>query len=161
MTPSVSFAPGRTLLPLLACFVFWLAAQLPAQQPAGEEGRSRFRAIDIYVDSGSSPLAAYQVDLVATNGQARIVGIEGGAHPAFSQPPSYDPKAMQRDRVIIASFSTRPASELPTGRVRVATIHIQFTGDRLPSMAATLQAAGDAQGRRIPANVTFEERKNP
>jgi hypothetical protein len=42
----------------LTLFCFGLAAGLLAQQPANEEGRSRFGAVDIYVDSGGTPLAA-------------------------------------------------------------------------------------------------------
>ena len=68
------------------------------------------------MDSGSTPLAAYQIEFTATNGIARIVGIEGGAHPAFRQPPFYDPKAIQHEHVIIASFSTANAADLPTGK---------------------------------------------
>ncbi len=139
--------------------LFGLAAGLLAQQPALEEGRHRFSAVDIYVDSGSTPLAAYQLAFAATNGVARIVGIEGGEHPAFRQPPVYDPKALQRERVIIASFSTAPAAELPAGKTRLATIHYQTTDDRPPRFELMLQVAGDAQGERIPAQASFEERK--
>ena len=143
----------------IAILFFGLAAELPAQQPALEEGRSRFCAVDIYVDSGSTPLAAYQLAFAATNGVARIVGIEGGEHPAFRQPPVYDPKALQHERVIIASFSTAPAADLPTGKTRVATIHYQATETQPPRFEVELQAAGDTQGNRIPAQASFEERK--
>src|SRR5512140_2968924 len=95
---------------------FGLAAGLLAQQPATEEGRSRFGAVDIYVDSGSTPLAAYQLEFTATNGVAKIVGIEGGEHTAFRQPPFYDPKAIQHERVILAGFSTADAAGLPIGK---------------------------------------------
>jgi hypothetical protein len=143
----------------LTILLFGLAAGLLAQQPAPEEGRSRFGAVDIYVNSGSTPLAAYQIEFAATNGVARIVGIEGGEHPAFRQPPYYDPKAIQHERVIIASFSTAPAADLPSGRTRVATIHYQTTDIRPPRFQLTLHTAGDAQGNRIPAQASFEERK--
>ena len=94
----------------LIILCFGLAAGLLAQQPAIEEGRSRFGAVDIYVDSGSTPLAAYQLEFAATNGVAKIVGIEGGEPAAFRQPPFYAPKAIQNERVIIASFSTASAT---------------------------------------------------
>lgn len=143
----------------LALLLFGLAAELPAQQPADEESRTRFCAMDIYIDSGSTPLAAYQVEFAATNGVAKIVGIEGGEHAAFRTPPFYDPKAMQHERVIIASFSTRPAADLPKGKTRVATIHLQVSGDRAPGFELKLQTAGDAQGKKITVNASFEERK--
>ena len=144
---------------LLTFFCFGLAAGLPAQQPANEEGRSRFGAADIYVDSGSTPLAAYQLEFAATNGVAKIVGIEGGEHPAFRQPPLYDPKAIQHERVIIASFNTAAAADLPTGKTRVATIHYQTTDTQPPQFELKLQTAGDAQGNRISVQPSFEERK--
>jgi hypothetical protein len=145
----------------LTILFFGLAAGLLARQPALEEGRTRFRAVDIYVDSGSTPLAAYQIKFAATNGIARIVGIEGGAHPAFRQPPFYDPKALQHERVIIASFSTASATDLPTGRTRVATIHYQTSDPQPPRFELKLQTAGDAQGNKLPAQASFEERKTP
>ena len=144
---------------LLTLFFFGLAAGLLAQQPAIEEGRSRFGAVDIYVDSGSTPLAAYQLEFAATNGVAKIVGIEGGEPAAFRQPPFYDPKAIQHERVIIASFSTALATDLPTGKTRVATIHYQTMDVPPPRFELKLQTAADAQGNRISAQASFEERK--
>jgi hypothetical protein len=143
----------------LVLSVFGLAAGLRAQQPALEEGRSRFCAIDIYVDAGATPLAAYQLEFTATNGMAKIAGIEGGAHAAFHEPPFYDPKAMQHERVILAAFSTAAADKLPVGKVRVATVHLQITGDSPPQFQIKLQTAGDANGNKIPAQASFEERK--
>jgi len=145
----------------LTIFCFGLAAGLLAQQPAPEESRSRFGAVDIYVDSGSTPLAAYQLEFAATNGLARIVGIEGGEPAAFREPPFYDPKAIQHQRVILASFSTAAAADLPTGKTRVATVHYQTTDTQPPRFELKLQTAGDAQGTRISAEASFMERKMP
>lgn len=138
---------------------FMLAAGLFAQQPAVEESRSSFRAVDIYVDAKTSPLAAYQVEFSVTNGVAKIVGIEGGEHPAFREPPFYDPKAIQHERVIIAAFSTRPAAELPAGKTRVATIHLEISGDGKPQYVLKLQTAGNPRGDKLAAESTLEERK--
>src|SRR5258708_11805614 len=105
--PAVRFKRiGWFSLSILLVLFFGLAAELPAQQPADEEGRSRFCAVDIFVDSGSTPLAAYQLSFAVTNGLAKIVGIEGGEHAAFRQPPFYDPKAIQNEIAILASFNT-------------------------------------------------------
>jgi len=149
----------RAIKTWLTILILGLAAGLLAQQPAIEEGRSRFRAVDIYVDSGSTPLAAYQLEFAVTNGVARIVGIEGGEHPAFRPPPFYDPKAIQHERVIIASFSTASASDLPSGKTRVATVHYQTTETQPPRFELKLQTAGDVQGNKLPAQASFEERK--
>src|SRR5262249_13411254 len=112
------------LLLLVVILLFGLAAELLAPQPAAAAGRSRFCAVLISVDSGSTPLAAYQLRFAVTNGTAKIVGIEGGEHPAFREAPFYDPKAIQNEVAIIASFNTAPAAELPKGKTRVATIHL-------------------------------------
>jgi hypothetical protein len=139
-----------------------LAASLlsaAAQQTATNDSAIRFRAVDIYVDSKDKPLAAYQIEFSVTNGNARIVGIEGGEHSAFSEPPFYDPKAMQHERVIIAAFSTNVASNLPKGKMRIATIHIQ-TGSAVElEFELKLQAAADSNGNKIAAEANAEERK--
>ncbi len=126
---------------------------------AAEDTAIRFRAVDVYVDSKEKPLAAYQLELSAKEGRAKIVGIEGGEHPAFKEPPFYDPKAMQQDRVIIAAFSTLPANKLPKNKTRVATIHVQSIGDRQPEFALKVETAGTVGGKKIKVQARFEERK--
>ncbi len=116
----------------------------------------RFDAIDVYVDSGAQPLAAYQLDLSATAGDVKIVGIEGGEHPAFTDPPYYDPAAMRHDRVIIAAFSTAPPERLPNGRTRIATIHVQIAGDIEPTYITEFTIAATADGKVIAADVVLQ-----
>ncbi len=131
---------------LLATGVGWAAAQ---PQGAGV----RFQAVHVSVDTGAEPLAAYQLDLRATTGNVRIVGIEGGEHAAFADPPYYDPIAIQGDRVIIGAFSTARAGSLPVGRTRIATIHVRVTGDRHPEYEAELSVAATADGGAIPGRL--------
>jgi len=147
----------RTALMFLICV---LAASLFAQQPADEEGRGNFRVVDIYVDSKGAPLAAYQLRLSITNAGVKIVGIEGGEHPAFREPPVFDPKAMQHERVIIAAFNTGPSDELPKGKTRVATIHVQTMGDDALQCTLKVQTAANPDGKKIAIEATSEERKN-
>lgn len=116
----------------------------------------RFTAIHIYVDTTSHPLAAYQLDFAATAGQVRIVGIEGGEHPAFQNPPYYDPRAMQDDRVIVAALSTLAGDHLPVGRTRLATIHIRISGDTEPTFSGQLSACAGPDGRPIEATISLE-----
>lgn len=140
-------------------WVFGLAAGLLAQPAGREEGRTWFCAVDIYVNSKATPLAAYQLEFAVTNGIARIVGIEGGEHAAFREAPFYDPKAMQHERVIIAAFNTSSEDNLPAGKTRVATIHLQTTEINPLQCELILQAAGNAAGARISAEASFEERR--
>ncbi len=142
-----------------AILFFGLAAGLRAQEAAPEEGRSRFCAMEIFLDSKSTPLAAYQLEFAVTNTAAKIVGIEGGEHPAFREPPFYDPKAMQQERVIIAAFSTAPVTQLPTGKTRVATIHLQVAPNVVLKPELRVEATADADGKRIVAQATVQERK--
>jgi hypothetical protein len=113
----------------------------------------RFEAIDVFVDSGQLPLAAYQFELISETAGVEIVGIEGGEHAAFSTPPYYDPQAMNNNRVILAAFSTDNA--LPTGRSRVARIHLQVTGPAVKEYRTWLRTTADADGQQIPARVSI------
>jgi hypothetical protein len=146
---------------------YWLAILFCAltaplfAQPSTGESTAHFRVVDIYVDSGSTPLAAYQLKFSVTNSIVKIVGIEGGQHRAFREPPFYDPKAMQEERVVIAAFSTEKPENLPTGKTRVATIHLQTTGTERLGVRLELQTAADSTGKKISATATCEEKKAP
>lgn len=114
--------------------------------------RPRFMWIDVYVDAKDQPLAAYQFELAAKGDRLKIVGIEGGEHAAFVEPPHYDPAAMQNDRIIVAAFNT--GDDVPQGRSRVARLHVQVTGEGGPDYAVWLRAAAAPDGKRIPATIT-------
>ena len=148
----------KLLVSLMSCL---LAASLGAQQTGTSDTRVRFLAADVFVDSKDKPLAAYQLEFSVTNSNAKIVGIEGGEHPAFREAPHYDPKAMQQERVIVAAFSTEPANRLPTGKTRVATIHVQTSGIiNDAQFQVQLHTAADAEGRIIPTKASIELKKN-
>jgi hypothetical protein len=134
------------------CAALALALLLAVEAQPQAPMRVRFEAVDIVLDSGDLPLAAYQFEFTAETGQITIVGIEGGDHPAFKEPPYYDPAALRNNRVIIAAFST--AAELPTGPTRVARAHVQVTGDVEPQYVVSLKVAASADGERIPAVAT-------
>ena len=142
----------RGWLAILFCA---LTISVFGQQPAANV---HFRAIDVYVDSGSVPLAAYQLEFSVANVPTQIVGIEGGSAKVFREPPFYDPKAMQGERVIIAAFSTEAPEQLPSGKTRVATIHIMTTGETRPKFELKLRAAADATGKRISATAVCGEK---
>ena len=114
-----------------------------------------FAPLHIYLDSGNKSLAAYQFELKAAAGQIKIVGVEGGQHAAFKDAPYYDPAALANDRIIIAAFNT--GSELPKGRTRIATIHLQIIGDAEPDYELKLVVAADADAKEIPAEISFEK----
>jgi len=115
----------------------------------------RFAPLHIYLDSGNKSLAAFQFELKAATGQIKIVGVEGGQHEAFEEAPYYDPAALANDRIIIAAFDT--GSELPNGRTRIATIHLQIIGDAEPDYELKLTLAADANANEIPDKISFEK----
>lgn len=116
---------------------------------------TRFTYVDVYVDSADKPLAAYQLRIDAKAGDVKIVGIEGGQHAAFVNPPYYDPAAMTTDRVIIAAFNT--GRDLPAGKTRVARLHVMIAGDVQPEYVAKLETAATTDGKEITATVSLEQ----
>ena len=123
-----------------------------AQEP---EAAVRFEAVDVYIDSAARPLAAYQFEFAAETGEIKIVGVEGGEHEAFKQPPYYDPAALSNDRIIIAAFNT--GRNLPSGKTRVARIHLQVTGAVEPEYVIILGAAATSDGEEIAARGTIAQ----
>jgi len=116
----------------------------------------QFLAYDILIDSGAEPLAAYQIELKDTQSHARIVGIEGGEPGPYNEAPHYDPKAIQAERVIIGAFTTANA---PTGKVRVARLHIMAEGGT-PDFATTITTAAP-HGRAFTATLTIQPTSKP
>ncbi len=111
----------------------------------------RFAALDVFIDSHAQRLGAYQLDVAVAKGRAVIVGIEGGDAAAFRSAPYYDPAALQHGRIIIAAFST--ADALPTGKTRVARLHMEITGDITPEYTAKLTVAAGPDGKAIAAEA--------
>jgi len=135
---ATTLAPGR-------------AAQAPQAQAT-----VRFTAMDVLLDVGDTPVAAYQIHVTTSAGDVTLVGIEGGEHAAFRQPPYYDPKAMGQNRIVLGAFNT--GSDLPRGRTRVARLMVRVTGDTPPAYAATVQVAASPDGKPIPnAAVSLTE----
>ena len=131
------------------CVMVPVVAQQSEHDDLAPEPGVRFAPLHIYLDSGNRSLAAYQFELEATTGQIEIVGVEGGKHKAFSEAPYYDPAALAQDRIIIAAFNT--GKDLPTGRTRITTVHLQITGDVEPEYELNLTVTGDADGEKQPA----------
>lgn len=122
-----------------------------------DEKSVRFEAVDILVDSADQSLAAWQLELTSRQPGVEIVGIEGGDHPAFRNPPYYDPRAMSSNRVILAAFQVRNDDGLPTGRQRVARVHVQVTGIDDRVWIGHLTAAVNAAGQPIAAGIRIEK----
>lgn len=146
-------APALVLLALAAA----LLGQAPAPAPSVAD---TFITADVFIDSGPAPLAAWQVEFTGTlggggRGTVELVGIEGGDPGPFAQPAYYDPAALAGNRVVLGAFTTQAAG-LPTGRTRVARLHLHVSGPAgaAPTLSTTLIAAADAAGAPIHATTT-------
>lgn len=125
-----------------------------AQPPAP----TRFAVVDVYLDS-ATPVAAWQFELTERRAAMQVVGVEGGEGAGFREPPYYDRAAVERgaaDRIVVASYSLGSSAELPSGRVRVASVHVRLSGAASPEYRLRLVAAGAADGRPIDAKISLE-----
>jgi len=115
-----------------------------------------FMPMVLMIDSGDVPLAAYQVKISAKQSGVKLVGIEGGAHKSFSDAPYYDPTALHQAgnaTIILAAYSLD--THLPHGKCRVATLHLQVTGDAeiTPEFNIELTVVSDHQQQPIAATA--------
>jgi hypothetical protein len=137
---------------VLCCACGW---QTSAAQ---DDDSSRFAAVDIYLDS-AEPVAAWQFEFSSRNGPMRIVGVENGESAAFEGTPYYDREAVRlgtADRIIVADFSLADADLLPSGRIRIATLHLMLTGTDVPGFDVDLVTAVTHDGKRIDASTSLE-----
>ena len=144
----------RALIVFLLCGAALAAWELRAQQ----QPATRFTVVDVYVES-MEPLAAWQFELTERGGRMQVVGIEGGESASFAEPPFYDRDAVEQgaaDRIIVADFSLNSADELPSGRTRVARVHVRLSGEEQPDYELRLVAAGSTNGRSIDAEVSLD-----
>ena len=111
---------------------------------------NRFVAVDVYVEAGERKLAAWQVE-IGTGDRAAVVGVEGGEPAAYREPPSYDPKALEGGKIVLAAFTTGDA---PSGRVRVARLHLME--NEKCELIGKVVAAASPGGERFEAKVRLE-----
>ena len=141
---------------ILLCAVL-LGMALPSS-PQSDGKAIQFAALDIYLET-TEPLAVWQFELRESSGMMRVVGVENGDSAAFGGPPYYDLGAVSEgaaDRIIVAHYSMSPADELPTGRSRIATVHVQLGGSADPDYLLNLMAVGGADGEPIQASIDFD-----
>lgn len=118
----------------------------------------RFTAVDLYIDA-AEPMAAWQLEFSAVTGAMQVVGVESGDSEAFDGAPYYDREAVENgraDRIVVADYSLVDQDELPSGRVRVTTLHLMLSGDEAPEFDARLIVASSYQGKRINAEISIE-----
>lgn len=149
----VAIVAGLSLSLPMSSRLFESSAAEIVPEPPG-----RFVAYDLFIETAAAPLAAWQVEIEDKARTATIIGLEGGAKGVFVDAPTYDPEALMTGRIIIASFSTAGAEALPTGRTRVATLHLRVRANGEPDFNVELAAVATIDGRPLRANVSLEPR---
>ena len=119
------------------------------------EASVRFVELEIYIDSGDQSLGAFQFELRTTRGNVKIVGVENGEHKAYKDAPYYDAAALANNRIKIAAFNT--SGDLPSGKSRVATLHLMITGSVKPEYKLDLTVSANADAEEIAAEISYEK----
>ena len=143
----------RTLRLLVVVLVVALSSATAAQDV-------RFAAVDIYIDS-AEPVAAWQFELSDRRGGMQVVGVEQGESQAFERVPYYDREAVrsgQADRIIVADYSLADVDELPSGRSRIATVHLMLSGDNDADFNLQLVTATTYDGEVMDARISLAVR---
>ena len=134
-----------------------VAAGLVAVSTLGE-AKARFMPVEVFLTS-PEPVAAWQFELKDRNASMQVVGVENGGSDVFQRAPYYDRDAVTRgdaNRIVVADYSLAEESELPSGRVRVATLHLMLDGEA--DFELNLVTATTADGRSIEAaTVSLQE----
>jgi hypothetical protein len=144
----------RSAMIVAGCFgavLLWTvcfgAAEARAQQAP------TFAAVDVWVDSGDRAMAAWQVVVQYDADDAEIVGVEGGEPGVFRSAPYFDENGKTAGRMILGAFTLDEANA-PSGRVRVARLHLMLTGDT-PNLRVALQAAAGSDGGLIDGTAGY------
>ena len=143
----------RTMRLTIILFAILLSPFAPAQDV-------RFAAVDIYLDS-AEPFAAWQFELSDRHGTMKVVGVEQGESTAFERVPYYDREAVrlgEADRIVVADYSLADSNELPSGRARIATIHLMLSGDDDADFNLQLVTATTYDGEAMDARISLDVR---
>ncbi len=149
----------RGMLAGMACFAAAGVSAMQLKADARQPADPGFAWVDVMVDAGDLPLAAYQVELnVEGDAQFTVVGVEGGEAPSFREPPAFDERTREREvsRLVLAAFSLDEARALPRGRTRVASVMYEASDRAAVRFTVRLEAAADPDGAAIDAAVSVE-----
>ena len=119
-----------------------------------------FATVDVFLES-DEPVAAWQFELNGRDGVMKVVGVEQGDSDAFTRVPYYDREAVrlgEADRIIVADYTLAEVDDLPSGRFRIATIHVMLSGSKA-DLDLNLVTATTYDGVRTEAIASFAVRQ--
>ncbi len=138
----------------LSVFILLLTAAWAVPSMADEQ----FVSIDVFIDSEQA-LAAWQFEFTAGATLMQVVGVENGQSGAFSTAPYYDREATNLgrvDRIVVADYSLADGAVLPSGRIRVTTLHLMLSADAVADFQSRLIVAAGYDGNEIEADISIE-----
>lgn len=124
----------------------WAALVLAAAATAPRA--AEFEVVDIVIDTGGRPMAAYQFEVIC---DAKLLGVENGDFDPRA--PYHDPAALQTGRIVVAQYTLAGA---PSGKVRVAALHVQHDGK--PDYQAKIIVVAGPEGERMDATIEVVRR---
>ncbi len=142
---------------LVSLILLWSICPGPA---FSDDSNVRFAAVDIYLES-PAPIAAWQFELNDPHGLMKVVGVERGESAAYARAPYFDRDSVRRgeaDRIVVADYSLADDAELPSGKTRIATVHLMLSRDGDTDFNLFLITATKYDGRAMDASISFEVR---
>jgi hypothetical protein len=140
---------------LIISFVLIISSSTLAGTPEEEcKNKVGFSTAEVYIDSSSDALAAYQIDIRYDKEKIKIVGLEGGAD-GFNKPPFYDQAGLESGHIIIAAF-VNDDTQAKNGSSRVARLHLQTTGCPPFEIKTETMASAKPGGKSIPVKVKID-----
>ena len=119
-----------------------------------------FRSVDVYITTDIQKLAAYQIQIIDNSGRATLVGVEGSSvEQAYNHPPYYDQKALQSNQIILAAIAG-DNKILPSGKIKVATLHYQIKGDAPVKLNQKLIALANKEQKKISGKLDLQWSKD-
>ncbi|MEN8149987.1 MAG: hypothetical protein ABFS86_09195 [Planctomycetota bacterium] len=137
----------------LALPVALALAALVHATPASGDPEPRFVALDLRIDAGEAPLAAWQVEVTYDPATTKVLSLEGGETEGFREAPHHDRRGLEGGRIVIASYVPADTAA-PAGETRVARLHLQTTGE-VGAPRVRLVTAARPGGAKIEARATL------
>jgi hypothetical protein len=144
---------NRALLLLCALALFcWQPEATAVEGRKGAKSKRIFASADIIIDTGKETLAGYQLEVNYPRSKVTLVGVEGGSGEGYAPSPKFDSRGLTSGRIILAALAVKDKAS-PTGRIRVARLHLFAEPEALADLVGKVGAAIKPGGAKIRVKV--------
>ena len=136
----------------------WTALLLAIAWALPSAAGERFVSVDVFIDSEQA-LAAWQFVFTSDGGPMQVVGVENGQSDVFGAAPYYDRETTNLgrvDRIVVADYSLAERTVLPSGHIRITTLHLMLPEGSAADFESRLIVAAGHDGNEIDARISFE-----